>query len=142
MSDDVKEPKCKMDNRCPRKLDEYPESWCPLAVLRLKAIRNAGRELTAEEEAKLPGCPWAVNHQLANYCFFKYIQDFGSHTPPSEAEIAHYLNVSVDTVKKTQKEAIQKVRQDSAFSQIIDGHDGRETIIGEFDSAETYTIRK
>ena len=135
-------PKCGMDRRCPRKLETHPESWCPLAVLRLKAVRNAGRELTEQEEAKLPGCPWAVNHQLANYCFFKYMQDFGSHNPPSESEIAHYLNVSMDTVKKTQKEAILKSRQDPAFAQIIESHDDGEPIINEFDSSEAYTIRK
>jgi hypothetical protein len=142
MSDESNQPKCKMDKRCPRKLEGHPESWCPLAVLRLKAVRNAGKELSEEEEAKLPGCPWAVNHQLANYCFFKYISEFGSDVPPSEAEIAHYLNLSVDTVKKTQKEAINKVRQNPSIAQILDSHDGRESIVGDFDTNDTYSIRK
>lgn len=141
MSEDKKVTPCKMDGRCPRKLETHPDSWCPLAVLRLKAVRNAGRELTEEEEAKLPGCPWAVNHQLANYCFFKYMNDFGSDTPPSEAEIAHYLNLSLDTVKKTQKDAIQKVREEKSFADIIDSHKG-EAVIGESDSSGSYSIRK
>jgi hypothetical protein len=50
-------PAVKMDERCPRRLEEMPDSWCPLAVMRLKAIRNAGRELSEEEEALLPGVP-------------------------------------------------------------------------------------
>lgn len=142
MSEDKKGPPCKMDGRCPRKLETHPDSWCPLAVLRLKAVRNAGRELTEEEESKLPGCPWAVNHQLANYCFFKYMNEFGSHTPPSEPEIAHYLNLSLDTVKKTQKDAIQKAREDHSFAEIIESHAGGEAVIGESDSSEAYSIRK
>ena len=141
MSENEKPP-CRMDRRCPRKLATHPDSWCPLAVMRLKAIRNAGRELTEEEESKLPGCPWAVNHQLANYCFFKYMNEFGSVTPPSETEIAHYLNLSTDTVKKTQKEAINKSRADQAFAEIIEGHDGRTPIIAEQDFPDGYKINK
>ena len=41
-----------MDCRCPRKLKQLPRAWCPLAVLKLKALRNAERELTEEEENK------------------------------------------------------------------------------------------
>ena len=44
-----------MDQRCPRKLDELPCEFCPLAVLRLKALRNSDKEFTEDEEAKLPG---------------------------------------------------------------------------------------
>lgn len=39
----------KFDQRCPRKLDDAPDTWCALAVQRLKALRHAGRELTEEE---------------------------------------------------------------------------------------------
>src|SRR5574337_1243320 len=93
----------KMDKRCPRALATMPDEWCPLAVLRLRAIRTAGRELTEEEESKLPGCPWAVNHQLANYCFFKYIQEYAAEKPPADVEIAALNGISVETVKKTEK---------------------------------------
>lgn len=130
-----------MDKRCPRKLAEHPDSWCPLAVLRLKAIRNAGRELTEEEESKLPGCPWAINHQLASYCFFKYMDNFGEEAPPSEAEVAHMLNVSTDTVKKIQKQAIDKMRQSKEFSSIIEGHDGNGPIMPDTD-ADSFNVAK
>jgi hypothetical protein len=109
-------PTVKMDKRCPRRLEEMPDSWCPLAVMRLKAIRNAGRELTEEEEALLPGCPWAVDHQLAHYCFFKYLSEFTSDKQVSDIELAALLNVSVDTVKKIEKSALTKMRQHSSFS--------------------------
>jgi len=141
MSEDGKS-KCKMDRRCPRRLESHPETWCELAVLRLKAIRNAGRELSEEEESKLPGCPFAINHQLTNYCFFKYMNEFGSAAAPSENEIAHYLNISVDTVKKTQKEAINKARADIAFAEIIESHDGSHPIIADQDFPDGYKINK
>ena len=104
-----KTPASKMDERCPRRLEEMPNSWCPLAVMRLKAIRNAGRELTEEEEALLPGCPWAVDHQLAHYCLFEYLAKFTSEKSVSDIELAALLNVSVDTVKKIEKTALALV---------------------------------
>lgn len=100
----------KMDSRCPRKLEELPCEYCPLAVLRLKALRNSEEELTEEEENKLPGCPWAVNHQMSNYCFFNYVADY-LNSPPSDKEIAHMNNVSVETIKDTVKGALDKVKE-------------------------------
>lgn len=107
-----------MDSRCPRLLEELPDSWCPLAVLRLKAIRNAGRELTEDEEALLPGCPWAVDHQLAHYCFFQYLTQYTSDKSVSDIELAALLNVSVDTVKKIEKTALTKMREHKTFSSL------------------------
>lgn len=124
----------KMDPRCPRELDNMPDSWCPLAVQRLKALRHAGRELTEEEENELPGCPWGVNHQLANYCFFKLISE---HMPTtknvSDMEIAHYCNISTDSVKKTEKRAIDKIRKSDTFQEIAETHDG-DSVMEDADS--------
>jgi hypothetical protein len=123
-------PKSKMDKRCPRRLEEMPDSWCPLAVMRLKAIRNAGRELTEEEEALLPGCPWAVDHQLAHYCFFEYLANYTSDKQVSDIELAALLNVSVDTIKKIEKGALTKMRNHNSFSElkgndpVVTDHDG------------------
>lgn len=100
----------KMDERCPRKLDKLPCEYCPLAVLRLKALRNNEKELTEEEENKFPGCPWAINHQMSNYCFFKYTKDY-LHSSPSDKEIAHMNNISVETVKSIEKEALVKIKE-------------------------------
>lgn len=108
--------KPKMDKRCPRQLQQMPTSWCPLAVMRLKAIRNAGRELTEEEEALLPGCQWAVDHQLAHYCFFNYISEFAQEKQISDVELAALLNVSVDTIKKIEKIALAKLKNSPSLS--------------------------
>jgi DNA-directed RNA polymerase sigma subunit (sigma70/sigma32) len=102
--------KKKMDSRCPRKLEELPCEYCPLAVLRLKALRNSDKELTEEEEALLPGCPWALNHQMSNYCFFSYAAEY-LNAPPSDKEIAHMNNISVETVKEIEREAIEKIKE-------------------------------
>lgn len=109
----------KMDPRCPRKLDELPCSYCPLAVLRLKALRNAPDELSEEEESKLPGCPWSVNHQMSNYCFFSYVKDY-LDAPPSDKEIAHMNNISVNTVKAIESKALEKIKK---MDIIMDGED-------------------
>lgn len=122
------EPTVKMDKRCPRRLEDMPDSWCPLAVMRLKVIRNAGRELTEEEEALLPGCPWAVDHQLAHYCFFEYLAKFTSDKQVSDIELAALLNVSVDTIKKIEKTALQKMRDHQSFSDL---KSNGEPVVGE-----------
>lgn len=119
-----------MDERCPRQLKNTPESWCPLAVQRLKALRHAGRELSEEEEKLLPGCAWAVNHQLANYCFFKLVQDWMPDKGVSDMEVAHLCSVSTDTVKSVSKNSIEKIRESKEFKEISDIHDG-ENIVEE-----------
>lgn len=135
--DDISYP---MDSRCPLKLECQPTSWCPLAVLRLKALRNAGGELTEEEEDKLPGCQWAVNHQMANYCFFNYITQFlDDDSPPSDTEIAHLMNISVETVKKIQKTALEKIRDHEEFRNIRDMYGG-EAIMVDGSEDDPYQI--
>ncbi len=129
-------PKPNMDKRCPRRLEDMPDTWCPLAVLRLKAIRNAGRELTEEEESKLPGCPWAIDHQLAHYCFFKYLAEFTQEKQVSDIELAALLNVSVDTIKKIEKTALTKMREHKSFADI---KSDKEPVVKDL-SPEDYKI--
>lgn len=124
---------CKQDKRCPLKLEEFPTSACPLAVQRLKALRFAGRELTEEEEAKLPGCNWALQHQLANYCFFKYLDEFiPQEKQLSDMEIAHLCSVSIDTVKKVEKKSISKLRDSDRFQEITSVY-GNDRILDDRD---------
>lgn len=131
----------KMDPRCPRALEVLPDDWCPLAVMRLRAIRTAGRELTEEEESKLPGCPWAVNHQLANYCFFKYIKDYAGDKAPSDMEIASLNCISTEAVKKTEKTALNKIREATQFKELKESLDG-ESIVTDDDGNDNYKIFK
>ena len=113
----------RMDKRCPLKLEEFPDKFCTLAVLRLKALRNAGRELTEEEEALLPGCKYAVNNQTANYCMFKLTTQLPER-PLTDVEIAHMCVVSTDTVKKVEKEALLKIRSSKQVEEVSAAYDG------------------
>jgi DNA-directed RNA polymerase sigma subunit (sigma70/sigma32) len=106
-----------MDNRCPQNLTDFPETWCGYAVMRLKAIRNASKELTEEEEAKLVGCPWAINNQCSNYCFFQYVESDLPERTLSDIEVAGLLNISVDTVKKIEKNGLEKLKKDSVIQE-------------------------
>jgi len=108
-----------MDKRCPRKLCDVPTAYCPLAVLRLKAIRSLDHEPTEEEETNMPGCRFAIFHQLANYCLFAYLEKYSNaDSPPSDMEIAHYLGVSVETVRKLVKQAIEKMKISESFEEL------------------------
>ena len=117
-----------MDSRCPRKLEDYPDEWCSLAVLRLKALRNAGKELTEEEEAKCPGCQWAVAHQLSSYCFFKYAKDYLDGKAISDIEIASLNSISTDTVKKVEKKALNAVKNSGMVQRIKDAYQGNDVL--------------
>lgn len=130
-----------MDPRCPRALQNFPESFCPLAVMRLRAIRTAGKELSEEEESKLPGCPWAVNHQLANYCFFKYIKEYSGDKAPSDIEIASLNGISIETVKKTERSALAKIRETEEFSSLKSQLNG-EGVVDEHSTDNDYRIYK
>jgi len=125
-----------MDKRCPRQLNKLPGAFCPLAVQRLKALRHAERELTEEEEALLPGCPWAVNHQLANYCFFSMTEDFLPDRQLSDQEIAHFCNISIEEVKKIEKKSISKIKKSEAFREVIDEHQGDKIMDDDIDGSE------
>jgi len=131
--------KIKMDERCPRQLEEAPESFCPLAVMRLRAIRTAGRELTEEEENALPGCPWAVNSQTANYCFFRYIDELATEQTLSDIEVAALNCLSVETVKKIEKEAMNKIKNSEEFANLRKDLDG-ESIFEAGDSDGDFEI--
>ena len=131
-----------MDKRCPRQLKKAPCSYCPLAVQRLKAIRHAGKELTEEEEASLSGCPFSINHQLANYCFFKFVEDFIPEDKPlSDMEIAHFCNISIDTVRKTEKRALNKIRDTEGIKEIIEVSKGDKIIEDREEDPEWEIVR-
>ena len=122
----------KLDARCPRRLKDFPETYCPLAVLRLKALRNAGRELTEQEENNLQGCPFSIAHQLSCYCFFKYMTQYYPNKPLADIEIAHYNSVSLETVKKISQSSIIKMSQLDDFAEISETY-GTETIVDSTD---------
>lgn len=139
MSEKQSKHNVKMDKRCPRGLTCHPDKFCPLAVQRLKSLRHAGRELTEDEENLLPGCKWAVNHQMANYCFFSLMKDYIPNRPFSDMEIAHFCNIAVNTVKKIEKDSMKKLKESVAFKEISQTYDG-DTIFTEEDSDPEWNL--
>jgi len=118
MTDDLRS---RFKKSCPLQMQNLPKHWasggqklhyCPVAVTRLKAIRAAradGKVLTQEEEAQLPGCPWAVKSQMSGYCWFIYEAISMPEQPTLDADIAAILDLPVDQVKSCALSAAQKI---------------------------------
>jgi len=113
--------------KCPRKLEDLPREWCPLAVLRLKQIKNIKEEITEEVENKMPGCPFYISSQLSNYCFFVYESNNLDHSM-SDLEIANLLGISIDAVKKAEQSAINKLKDNDSLVE-LKGHLNGESVI-------------
>jgi hypothetical protein len=125
------------DKRCPRKLEDFPSSSCPLAVKRLKAIRYSNKELSEEEEASLGGCEWAVSHQLASYCFFKYMSQYAPTSRSlSDMEIAHMCSIPTEAVKKIEKKAINKLKNSPYVVEISSVYDGEQVFTEQANKEE------
>ena len=133
----------KQDPRCPRNLEFLPEDWCPLAVLRLKAIKHReGTTLSEEEESQLRGCPWAIQNQMAGYCFFKYMSLYGVDQPNiSDQETAHLLGLSIDEVRCAEKTGLAKLKNSSFASELKDLYQD-EHIVNERDIDVEYALPK
>jgi len=109
-----------MDKRCPRKLPHFPATWCPQAVIRLRAIRNAGRPLTEEEEDLMPGCKWHCSSQCANYCFFAYVEKVMLDKPLTDMEIAALLSITIEDVRKLDKSGSAKIRENEELRDYLE----------------------
>ena len=72
----------------------------------------------------MPGCPWAVNSQMANYCFFKYLDEFAGDVTLSDVEVASLNCLSIETVKRVEREALNKIRGREEFQQLRDDLEG------------------
>jgi hypothetical protein len=132
-----------MDKRCPMRLKEYPTSFCPMAVIRLKAIKGLEKFPTEEEEAKLPGCSYSINHQQSCYCWFKYARDYLTKEVPYH-EIAHLLNIPEDEVIALEQSALEKVKGSSEVVEIKKNHHegGVFEGSGEYPHHEIHLARK
>ena len=128
-----------MDSRCPRKLKRHPTTFCPMAVIRLKRLRNSEHELTEEEESCLPGCAWAVSHQMSNYCFFKFAAEYLDH-PLSDTEVAYFNNLSQATVRRIEKTALEKIRGERIVTELKELHEG-SPIVDEWSNDGPYKVR-
>jgi hypothetical protein len=97
--------------------------------MRLKAIRALGKAPSDEEEQVLPGCPWAIDNQMANYCWYVF-EAKRLNEGLSDTEIAANLGLSVDEVKKTAASALQKLQKSSFVGDLRESH-GDEPVLEE-----------
>ena len=110
----------KVDKRCPRGLKVYPkeESFCKLAVLELKKLRNSQEPISENEHSF---CPWFVNSQSAYYCFWVYMQKvLDTRKQMSETEMAHLLCTDVNDIKNIEKDALKKIKDTELYYELLD----------------------
>ena len=123
----------KMDDRCPRKLKTLPCSFCPLAVKRLKSLKYDGNCNDDFDEAQRPGCDYAIDSQMANYCFFKYTAELlPSGKPLSDMMVSHLLGIPLNQIRSIEAEAIRKLAEHPLFKEL--GASG-----GVFDTISSYS---
>jgi hypothetical protein len=113
--------------KCPRKLEKLPESWCPLAVMRLKYMKTIQGEISEDQETKIPGCPFYIANQLSNYCFFIYEAKNLDH-PMSDLEIANLLGISVDAVKRAGHSGLEKIKNNSSITELKEALKGESCL--------------
>lgn len=118
-----------MDPRCPRRLRDYPTEYCPLAVMRIRAIRGSPKEPTEQEEAGMPGCSFFALHQSSCYCWFKFARDY-MRPDMSHMEIAHLLCLSTDTVRGLEETAFLRAQNSELVEDLYDQH-GTERILDD-----------
>lgn len=97
-----------MDKRCPRKLKEPPNYFCPLAVQRLRWREKQTKEPKENEERSAEGCTWAIRSHEHMFCFFKLISS-QNQEKLTDSQIAHMLGVTEATVKKVADRAVKKL---------------------------------
>lgn len=83
---------------CPRKLDKFPNTACPLAIESIEAIKSGQSEKIT--------CPFYVNDMHSNYCFWKFMDEDGE--PIDSARRIAQLNVMQESEVK---EMVNKIPQ-------------------------------
>lgn len=88
---------------CPRKLQFFPDSGCPL-----------GRISAAETKDTENGCPWSVNSEQDNFCFWTWVRRLsdkdGFMEPLLQHEMATLLNSSGAKLHVSYKEALENMK--------------------------------
>lgn len=87
---------------CPRKLEKFPSSVCPLAVESIEAVKNGQFDKIT--------CPFFVNDMQSNYCFWKFMDEDGEAIDSArriaqlnimqESEVKEIINKTSETVAK------------------------------------------
>lgn len=92
---------------CPARLTTRPAEPCPRALERIHAIQAEGPRSKVDPDS-LPGCPWAINSTVHNYCFWSLAAELDE--PLSDREICNLLGINQQTLEKTLQSAILKLQ--------------------------------
>jgi len=116
-----------MDRRCPRKLKNPPQEFCPSAIQHLRWRESLGREPTEHEEISAPGCKWSIRSHGDMFCFFKSISY--EKDPLTDTQIAHLIGLSEPTVKKTRDKALSKLANMREFKEMAELYEGEAIVV-------------
>lgn len=86
------------DGRCPRKLTEYPDTPCQMALEAIYATPVDSR-----------GCPWYILDDGCNHCFFAYMDK--NPVEHTLKEVQAKLVLPMATVDLAEKSALDKIRE-------------------------------
>lgn len=99
-------------NSCPQKLGYFPETACPLG------------KYSAETKDTEKGCPWYVNSEQDNYCFWKWVRrvsnEEGFMEPLLQHEISELLCMSTTKIHASFKEALEIIQEYEEFEDLRD----------------------
>lgn len=98
--------------RCPLRLKEFPETPCPLAVQKIKAIKY-------KEEHSKKGCQWYILHPMSCFCFFKYMELYGKNKEHIEEDIASMLLISIEEVNDTLDECKEVLIEETELKDFL-----------------------
>lgn len=101
---------------CIRKLKHLPKKPCP------KGQTNFNQKNNLQHKDKL--CPWYINDEKYNYCFWKYVNDAsddkGQMPILCYREIGEFLGLSSSTVGITVRDCLEKLKEIPECKEIRD----------------------
>lgn len=99
-------------NACPRQLEFFPETSCPLG--------KVGTESKGDSH-NVP-CVWYVNSQPDHYCFWKWLRRTsnadGSFPPLLQHQISSLLKMSSTKINESYKSALSELKEHEEYQQL------------------------
>ena len=99
--------KTRFQQVCPRRLNCLPTEACPMALERLRALKNQTDKKLKEGEI-LKGCAWYCDSSDANYCFFSQVS--ADPGPYADEDISSLLAIPTSQVLKTYESGIANLK--------------------------------
>lgn len=95
-----------------------PTSECPLALERLRALRDN----PAQADKITVGCPWYVDDKASNFCFFAYAAE--NDHPHDTIDLVSLLRISQTNIYSSLTRAIETVKAVGLTDLLKEENDG------------------